>query len=369
MTDIEKIYKCSINPINYYSLINFIEVYSNSDNFSDFTDKIINYTKKSKNKNIKYKEELLEYIKNTFGIVIDDKVNKVFNIKNNDEKKDFSLILNTNYNSTMKLTKLFIKECLKENINFDVQFNIDGETDNSFMINCCGDNIYQYIDILNRLKEKYPNLFRDINKVGPLFSTVDDKIGICSNNNGMNYFYENRCNKLYGTIDYTYMTYIYKNYDDRIFHNGKSFPIIKLLTYYVTDEIRNELLNSELSKEEFIKKYGFSKDFINDKDNFQSLARIVQKGLIKRFDNKNYDDLELNYHADDYGQIILSKDIINKALKRPSYEHVKDSTRLHENINKNIKMTINFLNIDNDNYAFDSNWLPDNKMMRKKKMY
>ena len=358
MTDIERIYKCSINPINYYSLINFVEVYSNSNDYNDFTNKIINYTKKSNKKNIKYKEELVDYIKNTFGIIIDDKINKVFNIKNNDDKKDFSLVL----------TKLFIKECLKDNINFDVQFNIDGETDNSFMINCDGDNIYPYIDILNRLKEKYPKLFKDINNVGPLFSVVDDKIGICSNKYGINSFCENRCDELYGSIDYTYMSYIYKNYDESFIHNGQSFPIIKLLTYYVTDEIRSELLESKLSNESFIKKYGFSKDFINDKDNFQSLAKIVHKGLIKRFDNKDYDDLELNYRADDFGQIILSKDKVNKALKRASYEIVKDRTRLHENIDKNIKMTINFLNIDNDNYAFDSNWLPDNKK-KKKKMF
>ena len=382
MTDIEKIYKCSINPINYYSLVNFVEVYSNSNDDNDFTNMIINYNKKSSNKNIKYKEELLEYLKNTFGIIIDDTVNKVFNIKNNDDKKDFSLVLNTNYNSTMKLTKLFIKECLKDNINFDVQFNIDGETDHSFMINCSGNNIYPYINILNRLKEKYPNIFRDINNVGPLFSTVDDKIGICSNKYGINRFFENRCNELYGSIDYTYMSYIYKNYNERLNHNGNYFPIIKLLTYYVTDEIRSELLESKLSNENFIKKYGFSKDFINDKDNFKSLAKIVQKGLIKRFDNKDYDDLELNYRADDFGQIILSKDKVNKALrrasyeivkdnkdlKRASYESVKDKEMLHENLYKVFKMSINLINIDNDNFAFDSNWLVDNKK-KKKKMF
>ena len=368
MRDIEEIYRRSINPINSDNIIKLVDVYSYSDSVKEYEDNIMEYTEKSNKKNLKLKEELYKYLSDNFSLSINEDVDYFINFKDNEDIKDFSLVLNTNYNSTMKLTKVFLKECIKNDLDFDIQFNIFGETDNSFMINCTGDNIYPYLNIINKLREKFPNLFRDINEPGPLFSQIDDVTGICSYNYGLNDFYKNRSKDLFNSIENAYMNYISNNYKELYVRKDKYVPIINLLTYYVTDEVRVELNNSELSDSDYYNNYGFSKNYLDDGENFRSLAYIVKAAIIDRFDKNYEDDLELRYITDKEHYIKIDNDNVKKAFRKAAYDLISDRIDLQDDIIDNIYNTCTVSNIDKDNYAFDNESVLKNNKVKTKKM-
>ena len=367
MRDIEEIYRKSINPINSENIIKLVDIYSYSDDVDDFEENIVYYTDKSEKRNLKLKQELYDYLV-TIGLSVDDETDYNINFIDSNDTKEFSLVLNTNYNSTMKLTKLFLKECIKQDVGYDIQFNIFGETDNSFMINCTGDNVFKYLNILNKLSKNYPNLFKDINEPGPLFSRINNKIGICSNNGDLEDFYKNRSIDLYKSIDHIYMNYISDNYDETYLRKGKNVPIINLLTYYVTDEIKNELNESKLSDEEYLNKYGFNKDFFNYGENFRSLAHIVKDALIDRFVNDYEDDLNIEYIAVKEGSIKLDDERVKNALRKASYDLIIDKEELQDKTIDNIYNTCRLSDIDKDNYAFDSDSVFKNNKVKTKKM-
>ena len=351
MREIKKIYKKCISPINLDNNIKLIEVFSKSDDINEFKERIINYTDKGFNKNTEYKEDLYNYLCYKDNFTIDDKPNNFVNIKNNDIEKDFSIILNTNYNSTMKLTELFLKECEKYNINFDISFNKLGETDNSFMINCTGDRIIIYLKILNELRKKYPDVFDDINEPGLLFSKIDDKISICSSNNGLDDFYNRRCEELYNSISYFYNKYLYEYFNKNLIIMLKPFTIVDLLSKNVSKEIKKELDN---------------KDYFKDLDGF------VREELIKRFKNNNYNDLELKYMTNcyDYGYIRIDKEKLKRIFNKSSYEIFNNDYYLQEKFNHDLNFELILLsNYDNSNFAFDKNCLAKKKNTKEKKMF
>ncbi len=371
MRDIERIYKCSVNPINDKSIIKLIDIYSKSYDSDEYKDNLKNYSKKSSKKNTKYRDELYDLLNYDLGMncPMDEEYENYINVRDNNEEKDFSIVLNTNYNSTMKLTKLFIKECIKSDLDFDVDFNIKGETDNSFMINCTGDKINVYIEILDKLREKFPNLFKDINEIGPLFSRINDKYGICSFSNGLDDFYEMRSTELFHSIDYSYMTYLSDHYNDNMLRKNEVVPIINILTYYVSDEVRDILLNSELNEEDFINKYGFKREILNDSDNFKFLGRLVKEQLINKFENNDNDDLVIRLNSSISSFVSIDKNNLNNIFREASLEIAKYKQELRDIILFNIHSICKFNDIDEDNYAFDKDSVFNNKIANNKKMF
>ena len=371
MKDIEKIYKCSVNPINEKSIIKLIDIYSKSNDSDEYKDNLKNYTRKSSKKNTKYKDELYELLNYNIGLKcsMDEEYDNYINVRDNNEEKDFSIVLNTNYNSTMKLTKLFIKECIRNDLDFDVDFNINGETDNSFMINCTGDKINVYIEILDKLREKFPNLFKDINEIGPLFSRINDIYGICSYSNRLDDFYDIRSAELFHSIDYSYMTYLSDHYNDNMLRKNEVVPIINIITFFVTDEVRDILLNSELSEEDFINKYGFNREILNDSDNFKMLGRIVKKELVDRFENKDNYDLVIGLNSNISSYVSIDREKLNTILREASLEIAKYKPELRDKLLLNIYSACKFNGIDINNYAFDEESVFDNKIANNKKMF
>ena len=385
MSKMETIYDLVNNPIeNAYIIDKIIGVYSYSNNYEEFKNNIINYNRKSSKKNNTYEKELFEYIENNISDneLIND--NGFINVRNGDVDNSFSLVLNTNYNATMKLTKLFMKECKNNDLDFDLYFNINGDTDNSLIISTNNDNINDYLRILNGLRDRFPKLFSDIKEPGLLMGRINDKYGICSSKAGIDNFYDRRCRELYDVIHYNYMTYITENYDMKIKHNKHVVPIVRFLTYYTNKSMFNELRISDLSDEDFYKQYGITREQIDDKEFFVSQGRIINDKLIETFEDKNItmngdikiDNFNIDYYfegenEDDVYTMSLSKDELMKAFNRASYDIIYYRVDLFNKIRQNISDMCYIIGIDKDNYSFDYESVykkENNEKIKKKEM-
>lgn len=361
------------NPINDQDIIKIIDVYSHSNNSRSFKKNIMNYTKKDNNKNdSKYKDELLDYLNNDIGFNFNffNDLNNFINIRDNSKEKDLTIVLNTDYNSTMILAKVFIEECLKNDINldFDIDFHVKGETDNSFMINCSSKDCENYIRVLDNIMYNYPDLYNDIYEPGLLFSKMKEKYGIFSCKNGIDDFYEKRSRHLFCAIDSTYKDFISKNCFSSFNYEGRDISIIDFITRCVNREIFIDLTFNFLSDKEFFDKYGFNKDKSNNTDFITNSSEVREK-LIKRIKDKNTDEkfeIKVNY-GDNDTTVIINDELINSAIRKSINEIVKNRDDLRNLIINNIGLMYSVMGIYKDNYAFDTddNYINNKSQMKK----
>ena len=362
------------NPINEHTINKIIEVYSRSNNGRSFQNNIMNYTKKNdKENNLKYRDELVNFLNFDIGFNINffNELDSFINIRDNNDEKDLSIVLNTGYNSTMLLTKLFIEECIKEDngLGFDIEFHANGKTDNSFIIHCTKDECMKYINILNNILNKNRSLCNDIYEPGLLFSRVNDIYGIYSCKNGINDFYDKRSRHLFCAIDTTYKDFILKNYNTSFNYCGREISIIDYLTNSVNREIFIDLTFDFLKDTEFFDRYGFNKDKTNNTDFITNSSEIKDK-LIKRIMSDSSDNsFSIKaYYGENETIVTVNDELIDYAIRKCINEIVSNRDDLKDLIINNIGLMYSILGIYKDNYAFDTDDNYTNNKNQMKKM-
>lgn len=192
----------------------------------------------------------------------------------------------------------FILECESEGLIYDFKFDVYADHDDAMVIYSSTELLARYIEVLRRMRIKYPELFENIKTPPILTGRIDEKIGysaipnVLYKNSSLS-FTQLRAMLLEKTCQEESIKWILKNKNYPI----NSLPLIEILTFtstlefleYLKEKARSEEEaeiitaveeNREIKLKDIKKKLGYSSEDITTQL-FQNCVYLIIRGHIE----------------------------------------------------------------------------------------
>lgn len=272
------------------------------------------------------------------------------------------LYLNMELADTYKMAYLLVSKCSDKKLPYYFKFDRMGTRDDSIVIYSDTENLSNYIEVLNEIKQEHPELVSRFQKAPLLTGRIDGYIGYGSEPLEKRTSYTKKRAEMIETImDEETKKWVKDNQDLEIRYKGTQIPFKTYLSKKVTANFVQKLKKdfehkaSFSSNEEAIKKCGYSLEDLYSQQLQSGLERIItmkiNQGLTNYCDNDEFDDVEIEVR--DGKTIKLTSSMLDKTVKELSIQMAKHDSNYVKNIRKRIDEESDKQGIDTKTFCFD----------------
>ncbi len=288
------------------------------------------------------------------------------------KKPDCFLSLNCKPYDLLKICRLFQKQCIVGKIPCHYQFDTTSSLIDNFIIWCDKENLSHYLDILNHLQERYPNLFSRCGEHSPVTASVLPYVGIgFPHDQTLEEYYSSRTNFIHDSIQDILWNYVSSHYNQKIFGQQTLIDYLaeQIISEYIK-EINLSFLDPNKKYRDFHEKYHFFIRDINKKEFSQVMIPKVRKNLIKQFkmghQNNTMTDIQLFYRFGwDRSHHTISKELICQTIEKNAKMIFQADSTLNQQLSSYLLLSINNYEVPNDYHS--QIYPPKNKSLQKRK--
>ena len=315
--------------------------------------------------NNKYGEEINKYRWNNFSQdpTWQHVSSRYVNVHQQDKiNVEHRLYLNMELADTYKMAYLLVIKCTEKNLPYYFKFDRMGTRDDSIVIYSDTENLGNYIELLNEIKQENPDLVSRFQKPPLLTGKIDGYIGYGSEPLEKRTSYtKKRSEMIENIIDDETKKWVIVNQDLQIGYKGTQIPFKTYLSKKVTANFVQKLKKdfehkaSFSSSEEAMREYGYSLQDLYSQQLQSGLEKIVtmkiNQGLTDYCNGNGFNDVEIEVKN---GKTIkLTSTMLDKTMKEISIQMAKHDPEYVTNIRKRIDESSANQGIDTRKFCFD----------------
>ncbi len=275
--------------------------------------------------------------------------------KRKDINPKYRLYINSEASDTYQIIAGFLGKCIQRKLPYDLKF-IDYPEDykdraDSIVIWADEKTLFQYIEILDEIKEKAPNLVSRCGEPPILTMKLNDWVGFGEEPNEGSYTTA-RIELLMNSINMALQQWIIENEDKKINYRKTNFSVKQYIT---AKGIKKEfdIIKSEIKRNPRLsKRYGIEIDELDKKMYTQLCCELVDE-VIPIIKSNNY---TLSYNKDGRHMFFDFTDAIYEILGMASQSDV-DKENIYERIRSNIKLNAKQHDVDAEKFIYNDDYL------------
>ena len=280
------------------------------------------------------------------------------------------LYINTESVDTYKLITIFIEKCDKYNLPYYFKYSKSSNRDDSIVIYSSTENLINNINILNEIKNEYPNIIDRVKKPPLLTGNIDGWIGYGSEPiKTENQSYNNlRAHIIEKSIKEEMNDWIKNNMNLTIIYNEKIILFIDYIaikcTEYVIEKLENNY-NNKLKKikqnnssnpeREVEQELGYNLENLKNHDSIKEIYGIFQNNIYSRLsevcNNKKTDNIVMKFPNGN--EITFTQTNLEIVLRKQAEVIAKIDPSIIYKVKKRIYYYSKKTGIDIDKYCFD----------------
>lgn len=292
------------------------------------------------------------------------------------------LYINTESIDTYPFITHFIEECENEGLLYYFKFDAYGDRDDTIVIYSSTEHLSRYIEVLRRMKVKYPDLFERIKSPSILTGKIDEKIGYGASPKELLHgrktsFNEIRAELLEKVCQEESIKWILKNKERTI----NSVPLIEILIFTCTLEFLEYLKrkveaaekyeirtakkqNRKVQKENIIKSLGYGRKDIASPILQQSLYEIIRSRILGLLDyvSKNgfvsMPEIDMNIRGK---KLSFTRFSLEKAIKQTIKSYALNDVDFLYQIKEAAKQKAGTYNIDANKFCCEASSIEEYK--------
>jgi len=283
------------------------------------------------------------------------------------------LALHVSYFDVPKLCHLFMKKCQEKSLPYSYKFSTRDNVVNNFVIYADENHLLDYVNILEELKEKFPNLFSRMGRPLPTNGIIDGYIGYGKNKkDDIDDFNEIRAKHLNSACEEFYFDFLSHYYLSEMHGTKQSISLIEYLSDVISITYINTLKSMYKDEEQLYKELGIVFEDLDALDFFMEISEKVKKQLVKQLKENNrfeFKDIKFYFYL---GMIkkrkhVISKESITRIIRNSATEVFKNFPQLDTKLSHYIKDTAPIYGISKEYYLDLDTPNHTNSYVKKKK--
>lgn len=291
-----------------------------------------------------------------FSDLFDDFNHKVVICSDFSVKRDVSyntvLTIKVDANKVYKLLKIYINECIAQEIPYYVKFS---ELGKKVVVNiyCTIDNFKKNESILNILKKENYMYFYDNYEL--LSGNINESITIRNMDYYNTYkYFRDRSLIFFKSIDSVTYEYILNHFNTLVSYKEGRMNIIDYLSVFVMEKVINQTINNSIKSSQEYFLIANSEDLLNLKKYIKDKLALNMRDILKQRLYLKSSDEEISLKLNDSKTIKIKVDIIMSAIRNLTSTLISKDSTIEKAYRIRIRNECQFYKVDYEKFCLDS---------------